>query len=745
MTRKGTRLIVIVAVALLVLFAAAAFFINLYRDSIALEVARTALRDSGIQVSDVSVESISAEEVRFEAIVLELPDGGTILIDGITLPVRFLGFRNSTLHAESLRFLPGMADAGPTRFAVGLQTFLDAPAATPGATIRIDEVLLSNMPVIRDLAWHADQLNPTLRATVHTFELFVTTMQDSDDAFRGSVRALLPDNTEAVMLGFQLVPDQSGIEIRGNINLALAPLLPVLHAIGAVPAEVTTLSSTLNGAFELRLEADATLPVEVQAIFDTAAGTNVTYRTEDAHIEVAVIATAPVTAVFEYPSLDWTARIARSSLSIAGIGPELPVVHLRGSECRSGIACRTALEFSYDEFAIGELKIDGAAVTAGAVQFESRDDKWTVSSPDTQIALDKPALAGRRVIAPDIDADVSGSNERVSATVDFGTTEGGLMGHAALSHNLATGSGELTLESAAIEFNALNLSGIFTDWPYDWDVTAGRGEAESDIHWTSTDEGFAYEGTAAVNADALAGRYADIGFVGLSSSLDIALNSRTPVSLKPARFDVALVDIGFPVENISGTATPYFDESAVGVSDLSMSVLGGTVTADPFRYELDAESNQLTLRADGIQLPLMAGLADLEAVTISGSVSGEIPVFIRGSKVIIDGGRLENDPPGGVIRYRGGAADAVVDDASQLGIVTRTLRNFEFDSLTSAVNYSQDGDLVLRMRLKGINPDVDPTQPVILNLNVENNVPQMLRSLQATRSIEDVLEKRLSK
>jgi hypothetical protein len=233
--------------------------------------------------------------------------------------------------------------------------------------------------------------------------------------------------------------------------------------------------------------------------------------------------------------------------------------------------------------------------------------------------------------------------------------------------------------------------------------------------------------------------------VGFNSRLDIGLDSEAGFSLKPARFDVALVDIGFPVENISGTATPYLDESAVGVSELSMSVLGGTVTADPFRYELDAERNELTLRADGVQLPLMADLADLEAVTISGSVSGEIPVTIRGNKVVIDGGHLENDPPGGVIRYRGGAATGVVEDTSQLGIVTRTLRNFEFDSLTSAVNYSRDGDLVLKMRLKGINPDVDPTQPVILNLSVENNVPQMLRSLQATRSIEDVLETRLAK
>ena len=48
------------------------------------------------------------------------------------------------------------------------------------------------------------------------------------------------------------------------------------------------------------------------------------------------------------------------------------------------------------------------------------------------------------------------------------------------------------------------------------------------------------------------------------------------------------------------------------------------------------------------------------------------------------------------------------------------------------------------MRLTGANPDVDPDQPVILNLGVENNVPQMLRSLQATRSIEEILERKLS-
>ena len=746
MTRKAIRLFIIVAVAVLLLVSATAFLINLYRDAIALEVARSALRDSDIRVSDVSVESISSNEVRFDTIVLELADGGTILIDGITLPVRFRGFRGTTLHVESLRFLPGTAEvAGPIRLAAGLQSFLDAPAATPGATIRVDEVLLPNMPVIRHLAWHADQLNPTLRASIDSFELFVTTTEQNDGTYRGSVRVLLPDDTEAIMLGYRLVPEQSGFQVRGNMNVMLEPLLPVLRATGAVPADVKALVSVLAGTFEFRLEADATLPLKTKARFESASGTTMTYRAEDADIELAVIEAAPVKAVFAYPSLDWTARIARSSVAVAGAGPELPDFHLRGSECRSGIACRTALEFSYDEFAIGDLTIDTVAVSAGAVKFESRDEKWTVSSPDTQITLNDAALAGRRVVSPAIEADVSASNESISAAADFSTPEGGLTGRAVLSHDPATGRGEFTLKSATIEFGLLSLSGIFTDWPYDLDITAGRGDAEADIRWTTKDSSVAYTGSAAVSVDSLAGRYADIGFLGASSRLEFDLDSAAPLAMEPARFDFALVDIGFPVEDISGVAMPYFAESTVEVNALSMTILGGTVTADPFRYDLDADRNQLTLDARNIQLPLMAGLADLEAVTITGSVSGHIPVTIRGKNVIIDEGYLENDPPGGVIQYRGGAAGNVVDDTSQLGIVTRTLRNLEFDSLTSAVNYSGDGDLVLKMRLKGINPDVDPTQPVILNLNVENNVPQMLRSLQATRSIEDVLERKLSK
>ena len=825
MTASRARLGIIVAIVLVVLVAAAAFFVNLYRDSIALEVARSALRGSDVKVSDVRVGSISSNEVRFDAIVLELADGGTLFVEGITLPVRFSGLRGNTLHINSLRFERGEAVAGPVRFVAGLRSFLDAPAAAPGATVRVDEVLLPDLPAVRDLAWHADSLNPTLRATVDSFELFLSTTEEGDGTFRGSLRALLPDDTEALMLGFRLAPDDSGFHVDGDVGLVLEPLLPVLRAAGAVPPEVLGLTATLGGVFEFYLAADETRPVTVAATIDTAAGPKITYRADDTVLELSVSETSPVKATFEYPSLGWTAELGNALVSIGGADLALPPLRLKNSMCRSGIRCTAALDLSYRNLAIGELTVDSVKAVAEnvelvsleddwrvsspgtsltlqniavgelaigkltavaetaefvalgddwqvsssdtritlqnlaieeltigkvtavteAAEFVAIGDDWRVSSPDTRITPQNIAVAGRGVVAPAIAADLAYSNERVSGSARFTTPDGGLSGQAAFSHDPATAAGKMRLESATLDFATLNLSGIISDWPHPFDITAGRVTAEADVDWSTKDAGFAYDGSARVDADSLAGRYADIGFLGAGTRLDIDVDWAKDPAVKPARFEIGLVDIGVPVENISGIAAPDVGESAVAISSLSMSLLGGTVTADPFRYDLDAEKNELMLRAKGIQLPLMAALADLEAVTVSGGVSGKIPVTIRGNKVIIDGGYLENDPPGGVIRYRGGAADAVVDDGSQLGIVTRTLRNFEFESLTSAVDYSEAGDLLLTMRLKGINPDVDPTQPVILNLNVENNVPQMLRSLRATRSIEDVLEERLSK
>jgi hypothetical protein len=174
-----------------------------------------------------------------------------------------------------------------------------------------------------------------------------------------------------------------------------------------------------------------------------------------------------------------------------------------------------------------------------------------------------------------------------------------------------------------------------------------------------------------------------------------------------------------------------------------MNTLGGKIVAEPFQLSATNEPNLVLLHARSIQLQLMVELAEFENIEMTGAVSGVLPVTISGNNITIEDGRLESDSSGGVIRYHSGDAplDAVASE-SGINIVTRALSNFEFDSLTSDVDFTKAGDLKLQMRLTGINPDMDATQPIILNLGVENNVPQLLRSLQAIRSIEDILERR---
>jgi hypothetical protein len=224
--------------------------------------------------------------------------------------------------------------------------------------------------------------------------------------------------------------------------------------------------------------------------------------------------------------------------------------------------------------------------------------------------------------------------------------------------------------------------------------------------------------------------------------LSASIDTQTGHDFQPTTLSLDLLDLGLPLSKIAAEFQIGGDLSSVQVDSLSIQVLGGTMRTDPFNYSKDATATSIMVRLESIQLALMKSLAEFDSIDIEGSVSGVLPASIIGDHITVDKGRLESDDPGGAIRYRAGNTGA---DDSELGLVTRALSNFEYETLTSDVTYTEDGDLLLSMRLEGVNPDMDPTQPVVLNLNVENNIPKMLRSLQATRSIQEIFERRMNK
>ncbi len=388
------------------------------------------------------------------------------------------------------------------------------------------------------------------------------------------------------------------------------------------------------------------------------------------------------------------------------------------------------LEVAEQLSASGELAFSGLVVSESGATVES---ELSLAAGATAVwndlLISLPGLTGTMTR--------DGDELRTSLTVRDPAIEAGID----LVRNFDTGAGAVSVRGARVSFDYAHLSDYVREWPFVWDVMSGALTFDAQLDWQSRDTGTRYYGDVAVDLQKLSGVYDDYAFVGVTTALKGTVDSAEGIDLEPGSVSVPLIDVGLPVENVAANYRIDVGAGEVSIEDLSLEAFGGRITAEPFTYSAGADSNQILFSAEAIQLALIADVADFDAVDMSGSISGQIPVTIGADSIGIDSGQLASDDPGGVIRYSSGvAADAAPE--GNLNIVTRALSNFEFDTLTSNVDYDSDGDLVLTMRLSGINPDMNPNQPIILNLNVENNVPQMLRSLRAIRSIEDILQER---
>jgi len=400
------------------------------------------------------------------------------------------------------------------------------------------------------------------------------------------------------------------------------------------------------------------------------------------------------------------------------------------------------IELTLDSLTDRKGLLASASIAFDHLQF--RDGGKTIDS-DVSLLPQSSSLSWNHssLLVPGINGAVSLHENEWEASLTLFDSDDSLSAQVNASHNIGNGTGAISIADAALVFDRRALSRHFPEWPRAWDVISGTLDAELQLSWRTGDDGAEYDGAAQFRADSLAGNYDDIAFSGLNTQLSADVDSLHGVSLSPSSVSVALLDVGIPVQQISADFSVNVADGSVRLGAVAMSVLGGQIVADPFTYRLQQERNSIVLRPQSIQLQFMVDLAEFEDIDLSGSISGVLPMTVSEKKITIINGRLESDPPGGAIRYRPGLdGDDFGVPATDLGLVSRALANFQFDTLTADVNYTENGDLKLQMKLTGINPDMDDRQPVILNLGVENNIPQLLRSLQATRTIEDILEKR---
>jgi len=209
---------------------------------------------------------------------------------------------------------------------------------------------------------------------------------------------------------------------------------------------------------------------------------------------------------------------------------------------------------------------------------------------------------------------------------------------------------------------------------------------------------------------------------------------------RPAQLNIASIDPGIAMQDIKALLDIDTAANTLSVANIEAKMFSGSVRSDGGLFTLDSPQGTLQLQLERINLADILRLSAYEGVAASGLISGSLPVSLQAGALSIAGGTLFAEFPGGNIRY-GGTGETGGNAA--LDVVNQTLSNYQYDLMEAGVDYQPNGDLALAVKLQGVNPDTNPGQRTNLNLNISDNIPTLLRSLQAGRTITEAVERQL--
>lgn len=343
----------------------------------------------------------------------------------------------------------------------------------------------------------------------------------------------------------------------------------------------------------------------------------------------------------------------------------------------------------------------------------------------------------------DLDASLVLAGSRLDLDSKLLLREGTVAGELRVQghHDLASAAG-----SAAVTLPRLQLAAGSTlgqrlgQWPYAWDLVLGSVEAGLQLQWQKD------TATAQTRVTGmLSGSFADVGgyhgsawFRGLDLALTAQIDSTQalPLATPPLELTVTEIDVGLPLRDLVLRLQMDAASNSVVIESLTGALLGGTLAMHQQRFDLAASDNLLTLQFDGLRLEQVMALTGYEDIVVDGGLSGTVPLHFNAAGIEVAGGQLSAQQGGGSIRYLGTLGQG---DAS-LALVRQALSNYRFDALDSSIQYTPDGELLLGMQLRGYNPELENGRRVDLNLNLSDNILTLLRSLQAGRNIEDLME-----
>lgn len=288
-------------------------------------------------------------------------------------------------------------------------------------------------------------------------------------------------------------------------------------------------------------------------------------------------------------------------------------------------------------------------------------------------------------------------------------------------------------------------AGTLTAWPDILSLSDGRIDLNAQLSRPAN-------GRLTLHGDAtfdnVGGTFNRTAWTGLSGPLTIDLSEGQLAADAPS-VTIQTINPGIPIGPVSLDADYRGPVDQPGTGTLRLinaqaSVLDGQVHVPPAKWPLDQRPIRIPLQVERISLARLMALYPTENLSGTGSLSGEIPVLIDDG-VHVAKGQIRALSPGGRLQLPGERIQAFAQGNTAMAMVADAMKNFHYSVLDSTIDYARDGTLQLGLHIEGKNPDVHSGQPVVLNVNLEEDIPALLTSLQLSGRVNETVTERVKK
>ena len=526
-------------------------------------------------------------------------------------------------------------------------------------------------------------------------------------------------------------------ELKANLQLHPEPALvaelpkslrPTLLKIDISPAEGATVQGRLP--LQLRLEVQGNSPATLQARAQLATTAPYALDIEQARLHVR------------------SSKLQLDSLALQGLDAALNLsgrANLERIDLQLHKASRVTLaRLTSAELAASQLRAELPQPLSLQIERSgAKASAWRVRGP---VELRLGALEHPQLIAQgwrwssQLDIDTT----RLSATGPLSNDAG--LALAANLNKVWNGPLQVNGKLQEVFLRAGNpLARSFTAWPAALELNSGRLLGDGKLSLPA--DGSAPSASLTLEARGLAGIYDRTEISGLDARLAGNLQ-RNRLQMDITELRLAQLNPGFTFGPLllRGAYSASLDQPAQGrLSWLTAEthILGGRFWLEPATIDLAVAHQQLNARVQGVQLGEVLAAYPTEGLSGSGLIDGSFEVHRSTTGLSVDQGQLAARAPGGVLRFRSPKIEALGQANPAMRIVSEALHDFHYDLLSSDVRYDESGKLNLGLRLNGRNPALEGGRPINFSINLEEDIPALLTSLQLSDRVSETIQRRV--